>query len=97
MGETPTGATEAAALPQTLGLQRVTEQSRRFLTPPNIYGIYFPVMQHVNVGAARGHCRGLRSANAEGLSDRNTFFIYDTDERGSGLEENLLLFSLIFA
>jgi hypothetical protein len=45
-------------------------------------------------GAARGHC-GLQSANAEGLSDRNTFFIYDTDERGSGLEENLHLSSLI--
>src|SRR5712691_9786846 len=31
------------------------------------------------------------------LSDRNTFFIYDTDERGSGLEENLRLSSLILA
>jgi hypothetical protein len=48
-------------------------------------------MQHVNAGAARGHCRGLQSAKAEGLSDRNAFFIYDTDERGSGLEENLRL------
>jgi len=31
------------------------------------------------------------------LSDRNTFFICDTDERGLGLEENLRLFSLILA
>ena len=48
-------------------------------------------------GAAHGHYWGLRNAKAEGLSDRNTFFIYDTDERGSGLEENLRLSSLIFA
>ena len=30
-------------------------------------------------------------------SDRNTFFIYDTVERGSGLAKNLHLSSLIFA
>jgi hypothetical protein len=40
---------------------------------------------------------GLQSAKAEGLSDRNTFFICDTDERGSGLEENLRLSSRILA
>ena len=34
---------------------------------------------------------------AEGLGDRNTLFIYDTDERGSGLEEILRLCSLKFA
>src|SRR5438309_1847924 len=33
--------------------------------------------------------------NGKDLSDRNTFFICDTDERGLGLEENLHLFSLI--
>ncbi len=37
------------------------------------------------------------NGNSNCLSDRNTFFIYDTDERGSGLEENLRLSSLIFA
>ena len=37
------------------------------------------------------------NGNAKGLSDRNTFFIHDTDERGSGLEENLHLSSLILA
>jgi hypothetical protein len=37
------------------------------------------------------------NAKAKCLSDRNTFYIYDTDERGSGLEENLRLSSLIFA
>ena len=37
------------------------------------------------------------NAKAKGLSDRNTFFIYDTDERGSGLEENVRLFPLMFA
>jgi hypothetical protein len=37
------------------------------------------------------------NGKAKGLSDRNTFFIYDADERGSGLEENLRLFSLILA
>ncbi len=47
------------------------------------------------VGAARGHYWGLQSAKAEGVSDRNTFFIYDTVEHGSGLEENLRLSSLI--
>jgi hypothetical protein len=48
-------------------------------------------------GAARGHYRGLLNGKAEGLSDRNTFFIYDTDERGLGLAENLRLSSLILA
>ena len=38
---------------------------------------------------------GLLNAKAEGLSVHNTFFICDTDERGSGLEENLRLSSLI--
>ena len=52
-------------------------------------------------GAAHGH-QGMRKAKrmngkAKGLSDRNTFFICDTDERGSGLEENLRLCSLKFA
>jgi hypothetical protein len=37
------------------------------------------------------------NGKAKGLSDRNTFFIYETDERGLGLEENLRLSSLIFA
>jgi hypothetical protein len=35
--------------------------------------------------------------NRTGLNERNTFSIYDTDERGYGLEENLRLFSLMFA
>src|SRR6266849_9735462 len=37
------------------------------------------------------------NGQAKDLSDRNTCFIYDTDERGSGLAENLRLFSLILA
>ncbi len=37
------------------------------------------------------------NGKAKSLSDRNTFFIYDTDERGSGLEENVRLCSLMFA
>jgi hypothetical protein len=48
-------------------------------------------------GAARGYYWGLQNAKVEGLCDRNTFLIYDTDERGSGLEENLRLSSLILA
>ncbi len=35
------------------------------------------------------------NGKAKGLSDRNTFLIYDTVERGLGLEENLRLSSLI--
>ena len=34
---------------------------------------------------------------AKRLSDRNTFFTYDTEERGSGLEENVRLCSPMFA
>jgi hypothetical protein len=37
------------------------------------------------------------NGNANCLSDRNTYYIYDTDEHGSGLAENLRLSSLIFA
>src|SRR5216684_7011307 len=40
---------------------------------------------------------GLLLILKQALSDRNTFFICDTDERGSGLEENLRLSSLILA
>jgi hypothetical protein len=54
-------------------------------------------IQMRKAGAARGHYWGLQSAKAEGLSDRNTFFIYATDERGSGLEENVRLCSPMFA
>jgi len=39
-----------------------------------------------NAGRMNGRCKCP--------IDRNTFFIYDTDERGSGLEENLRLSSL---
>src|SRR5712692_5868480 len=54
------------------------------------------------VGCRRGEetapCLGcLRRLPPEGLNERNTFFICYTDERGSGLAENLRLFSLIFA
>jgi hypothetical protein len=34
---------------------------------------------------------------AKDLSDRNTFFIYDTDKRGLGIEENVRLCSPMFA
>src|SRR6266581_2294098 len=50
-----------------------------------------------------GRARWLREnvecmyGKAKGLSDRNTFFICDTDEWGLGLEENLRLSSLILA
>jgi hypothetical protein len=37
------------------------------------------------------------NGKAKGLNERNTFSIYDTEERGYGLEENLRLFSLMFA
>jgi len=40
---------------------------------------------------------GRMNGNANCLSDCNTYYIYDTDERGSGLEENLRLSSLILA
>ena len=43
-----------------------------------------------------GGCERM-NGKAKELSDRNTFFICDTDERGVGLEENLRLFSLILA
>ena len=42
----------------------------------------------------RGNAERM-NGKAKCLSDRNTFYIYDTDERGSGLEENLRLSSLI--
>ena len=50
-----------------------------------------------------GRARWIRGSaermngKAKGLSERNTFYIYDTDERGSGSEENLRLSSLKFA
>jgi|SRR5712692_5803799 len=47
--------------------------------------------------SASGHYWGLLNGNAKGLSDRNTFLICDTDERGSELEENVRLCSLMFA
>jgi hypothetical protein len=37
------------------------------------------------------------NGKAKGLGDRTTCFICDIDERGSGLEENLRLSSLILA
>src|SRR5260370_5342462 len=37
------------------------------------------------------------NGKAKNLSDRNTCFICDSDERGSGIRENLRLFSLIWA
>jgi hypothetical protein len=55
-------------------------------------------------GAARGHYWGLQSAKAKGVSDCNTYYICDTDERGSGISGKsslifayLRLFSRIFA
>jgi hypothetical protein len=56
---------------------------------------------HGRQGAAHGH-QGMRNAKrmngqAKGLSDCNTFFIYDTDESRSRLEENVRLNSLMFA
>jgi len=44
----------------------------------------------------RGNAERM-NGNAKGLSGRNTCFIYDTDERGSGLGGNLRLNSLILA
>jgi hypothetical protein len=44
----------------------------------------------------RGNAKRM-NGKAKGLSDRNTCFICDTDERGWGSEENLRLFSLMFA
>src|SRR6266436_10412469 len=40
---------------------------------------------------------GLLLISKQALSDRNTCFIYDTGERGLGLEENVRLNSLMFA
>jgi hypothetical protein len=44
----------------------------------------------------RGNAKRM-NGKAKGLSDCNTCFICDTDEGGSGLEENLRLSSLILA
>src|SRR5258708_37497328 len=44
----------------------------------------------------RGNAKRM-NGKAKGSSDRNTFFICDTAERGLGLEENLRLSSLILA
>jgi hypothetical protein len=44
----------------------------------------------------RGNAERM-NGNAKCLSDRNTYYIYDTDEHGSGLEENVRLCSLMFA
>jgi hypothetical protein len=44
----------------------------------------------------RGNAERM-NGKAKGLNDRNTFFIYDTDERGWELEENVRLCSLMFA
>jgi hypothetical protein len=44
----------------------------------------------------RGNAERM-NGKTKGLSDRNTFLIYDTVERGLGLEENLHLSSLKFA
>ena len=54
---------------------------------------------NLDLGRGRWMRGGSERMNgqAEGLSDRNTCFICDTDERGSGLEENLRLSSLILA
>src|SRR6266581_3333253 len=46
---------------------------------------------------AKSLAAGLLLILKQALSDRNTFFICFTDERGSGLEENLRLFPLILA
>jgi len=54
---------------------------------------------NLDLGRGRWMRGGSEQMNgkAKGLSDRNTCFICDTDERGSGLEENLRLCSLMFA
>ena len=44
----------------------------------------------------RGNAERM-NRKAKSLCDRNTFFICDTDGRGSGLEENLRLSSVILA
>src|SRR5229473_7097196 len=54
---------------------------------------------NLDLGRARWTRRNAERMNAKGkgLSDRNTFFIYGTDERRSGLGENVRLCSLMFA
>jgi hypothetical protein len=54
---------------------------------------------NLDFGRARWMRRNAERMNgkAEGLGDRNTYNIYETDEHGSGLEENLHLSSLILA
>jgi len=55
----------------------------------------------MNLDVGRARCMQANAdwmnGKAKGLSDRNTFFICFTDERGSGLEENLRLSSRILA
>jgi hypothetical protein len=53
----------------------------------------------LDLGRARWMRRNVEWMNgkAKGLSDRNTFFIYDTDERGWRLKANVRLCSLMFA
>ena len=47
-------------------------------------------------GWMRGNAEWM-NGKAKDLNERNTFFIYDRNEPGSGSEENLRLFSLILA
>ncbi len=71
---------------------RQTEMGSRG-TRPSEYQRQRLARTKLDLGRARwmrGNAEWM-NGKAKGLSDRNTFFIYDTDERGLGLEENLRL------
>jgi len=63
---------------------------------PNQTGVVRTDLDFGRARWMRGNAERM-NGKAKCLSDRNTFFIYDTDERGLGLGENLRLSSLILA
>jgi hypothetical protein len=77
---------------------RQTEMGTRE-TRPSEYRRQRLALMKLDLGRARclrANAKRMKG-KAKGLNDRNTCFIYDTDARGSGLEENLRLSSLRFA
>ncbi len=77
---------------------RQTEMGTRG-TRPSKYQRQRLARTNLDFGRARwlqGYAQRM-NGKAKCLSDRNTFLTCFTDERGSGLEENLRLSSLIFA
>jgi len=72
------------------------DQSQSNQIRPNQSGLARTNLHFGRARWRRGNAERL-NGKAKGLNDRNTFFIYDTDERGWELEENVRLCSLMFA